>query len=55
MQEARAAIWWPYVQDGRNEEGNMEESAQGNNISQISKRRVMETSYGNNKARSNEE
>lgn len=35
MQEARAAIWWPYVQDGRNEEGNMEEYAQGNNISQI--------------------
>ena len=37
MQEARAAIWWPYVQDGRNEEGNVEEFVQGNNISQISK------------------
>ena len=47
MQEARAAIWWPYVQDGRNEEGNMEESAQGNNVSQISKR-VMETIYASN-------
>ena len=33
----------------------MEESEQGNNISQISKRRVMETSHGNNEARSNEE
>lgn len=53
MQEARAAIWWSYVQDGRNEEGNVEEFVQGNNISQIS--RVMETSYGNNEARSNEE
>ena len=37
MQEARAAVWWPYVQDARNEEGNMEEFVQGNNISQISK------------------
>lgn len=37
MQEARAAIWWSYVQDGRNEEGNVEEFVQGNNISQISK------------------
>lgn len=55
MQQARAAIWWPYVQDGRNEEGNVEESAQGNNVSQISKRRVMETIYANNEARSSEE